>query len=134
MRSSNVSCRALRDVFDELRGTCGAWEIKGWYVAPAPSHYYPLLIALAYTLGEWLLVLAAAGGVGMAAIQIGKGTNRSTYFNLLLTSLRLNLGFCAALGARVIACASPSKLDAMRTAGGADFTVDYTKDGWQKEV
>ena len=21
-----------------------------------------------------------------------------------------------------------------RTAGGADFTIDYTKDGWQKEV
>jgi NADPH:quinone reductase-like Zn-dependent oxidoreductase len=26
--------------------------------------------------GEWLLVLAAAGGVGMAAIQIGKGVLR----------------------------------------------------------
>ena len=43
-------------------------------------------------------------------------------------------GFRTALGARVIACASPSKLDVTRTAGGADFTVDYTKDGWQKEV
>ena len=43
-------------------------------------------------------------------------------------------GFGAALGARVIACASPSKLDVARTAGGADFVVDYTKDGWQKEV
>jgi NADPH:quinone reductase-like Zn-dependent oxidoreductase len=86
-----VSCRALRDVSDELRGTCGAWEIKGWYT-PAPSRYNPLLIALVCTLGEWLLVLAAAGGVGMAAIQIGKGTNRSTHFNVLLTSSRLNLG------------------------------------------
>ena len=63
----------------------------------------------------------------MAAIQIGKGTNQSTHFNLLLE-------FCATLGARVIACAPPSKLDVTRTAGGADFTVDYTKDGWQKEV
>ena len=63
----------------------------------------------------------------MAAIQIGKGTNQSTHFNLLL-------GFCATLGARVIACASPSKLDVARTIGGADFVVDYTKDGWQKEV
>ncbi|KAN0113465.1 alcohol dehydrogenase [Russula decolorans] len=60
---------------------------------------------------EWLLVLAAAGGVGMAAVQIGK-----------------------ALGAHVIACASPSKLDVARTTGGADFVVDYTQGGWQKEV
>jgi hypothetical protein len=39
-----------------------------------------------------------------------------------------------ALGAHVIACASPSKLDVARTMGGADFVVDYTQDGWQKEV
>jgi NADPH2:quinone reductase len=71
-----------------------------------PTHYSPI-----YHTGEWLLVLAAAGGVGIAAIQIGK-----------------------ALGARVIACTSPSKLDVARTIGGTDFTVDYTKDGWQKEV
>ena len=37
------------------------------------------------------------------------------------------------LGARVIGCVSPSKLDVARTAG-ADFVVDYTKEGWQKEV
>jgi NADPH2:quinone reductase len=42
--------------------------------------------------------------------------------------------FHSALGARVIACTSPSKLDVARTIGGTDFTVDYTKDGWQKEV
>ena len=42
--------------------------------------------------------------------------------------------FHSALGARVIACTSPSKLDVARAIGGADFTVDYTKDGWQKEV
>jgi NADPH2:quinone reductase len=39
-----------------------------------------------------------------------------------------------ARGARVIACASPSKLDVTRTMGGADYAVDYTKPGWQKEV
>jgi len=38
------------------------------------------------------------------------------------------------LGARVIACASPSKLDVTRTMGGADYVIDYTKAGWQKEV
>ena len=45
-----------------------------------------------------------------------------------------DLGVRVALGAHVIACASPSKLDVARTMGGADFAVDYTKDGWQKEV
>ncbi|KAF8268477.1 NAD-P-binding protein [Lactarius quietus] len=79
--------------------------------ATYPTSYEALVGRGKLRAGEWLLVLAAAGGVGMAAIQIGK-----------------------ALGARVIACASPSKLDVTRTAGGADFTVDYTKDGWQKEV
>jgi NADPH:quinone reductase-like Zn-dependent oxidoreductase len=46
----------------------------------------------------------------------------------------LNLGICTALGACVIACASPSKLDVACELGGADFVVDYSKDGWQKEV
>ena len=79
--------------------------------------------------GEWLLVLAAAGGVGMAAIQIGKGGRRSTPLQCPADVIILT-----ALGARVIACASPSKLEVARTAGGADFVVDYTKDGWQREV
>jgi len=52
--------------------------------------------------GETLLVLGAAGGVGLAAIEIGK-----------------------ALGARVIAAASsPEKLAVCR-AHGADETIDY---------
>jgi NADPH2:quinone reductase len=52
--------------------------------------------------GETLLVLGAAGGVGIAAIEIGK-----------------------ALGARVIAAASsPEKLAVCR-AHGADETIDY---------
>jgi NADPH:quinone reductase len=52
--------------------------------------------------GETLLVLGAAGGVGLAAIEIGK-----------------------ALGARVIACASsPHKLDVCREHG-ADATINY---------
>ncbi len=61
--------------------------------------------------GETLLVLGAAGGVGMAAIQIGK-----------------------LLGARVIAAASSAeKLEACRAAG-ADGLVDYTVEGWRDQV
>jgi len=55
--------------------------------------------------GETMLVLGAAGGVGLAAIEIGK-----------------------ALGARVIAAASsPEKLEVCR-AHGADVLVDYSKE------
>jgi NADPH2:quinone reductase len=55
--------------------------------------------------GETLAVLGASGGVGTAAVEIGK-----------------------LLGARVIACASsPDKLDFARQHG-ADETIDYSKE------
>jgi NADPH:quinone reductase len=53
--------------------------------------------------GETLLVLGAAGGVGLAAVEIGK-----------------------ALGARVIACASTEDKLAVCLAHGADQTINYT--------
>ena len=52
--------------------------------------------------GETLLVLGAAGGVGLAAVEIGK-----------------------ALGARVIAAASSAEKLAVCRAHGADETIDY---------
>jgi len=62
--------------------------------------------------GEWVLINAAAGGIGMSAVQIAK-----------------------ILGAKVIAAAgSQAKLDAVRKCVGADHLIDYTKPGWQKEV
>ena len=61
--------------------------------------------------GETLLVLGAAGGVGLTAVEIGK-----------------------ALGATVIAAASgPEKL-ALAQAYGADHAVDYTKDDLRDAV
>lgn len=61
--------------------------------------------------GETMLVLGAAGGVGLAAIEIGK-----------------------ALGARVIAAASTDeKLEVCR-AHGADVLVNYSADGWRDAV
>lgn len=63
--------------------------------------------------GEVLLVLAAAGGVGLAACQMGK-----------------------ALGATVIAVASTKeKLDICRMEGGADYLINYHEDqNWEKTV
>jgi NADPH2:quinone reductase len=61
--------------------------------------------------GEWLLVHAAAGGVGLAAVQIGK-----------------------ALGARVIATAgTDAKLEIARQSG-ADVLVDYRTEDWVERV
>jgi NADPH2:quinone reductase len=59
--------------------------------------------------GETVLVLGAAGGVGMAAIDVAK-----------------------AMGARVIAAASSIEKRAAALAHGADMVVDYTDPEWRK--
>src|SRR4029077_2150336 len=70
-----------------------------------------LVYRAALKAGETLLVHAAAGGVGIAAVQIGK-----------------------ALGARVIATAGgPEKLDVARRAG-ADVAIDYRTGDWVDRV
>ncbi|KZT57793.1 NAD(P)-binding protein [Calocera cornea HHB12733] len=62
--------------------------------------------------GDWVLVHAGAGGVGLSAVQIAKS-----------------------LGAKVIATAgSHAKLEICKKVGGADEALDYSKPGWQKEV
>jgi NADPH2:quinone reductase len=61
--------------------------------------------------GEWLLVHAGASGVGMAAIQIGKG-----------------------LGARVIATAGSEAKLAFAREQGADHAIDYTDAGWVDRI
>ncbi|WP_419897325.1 NADPH:quinone oxidoreductase family protein [Roseomonas sp. USHLN139] len=61
--------------------------------------------------GETLLVLGAAGGTGMAAIQLGK-----------------------LLGARVIAAASSEAKRAACLEAGADAAVDYTAPDWRETL
>ena len=61
--------------------------------------------------GETLLVLGAAGGVGLAAIEIAK-----------------------ALGARVIACASSEEKLAVCRSHGADATIDYAAEDLRERV
>jgi NADPH2:quinone reductase len=60
---------------------------------------------------EYLLVLGAAGGVGIAAVQIGK-----------------------LLGARVIAAASTEEKLKFAIRFGADATVDYTRTDWRDAI
>lgn len=77
-----------------------------------PTSYEALVGRAKLKSGETILVNAAAGGVGIAAVQIAK-----------------------AIGATVIAAAgSLSKLDVCKQLGSADYTVDYSKLDWQKQV
>jgi NADPH2:quinone reductase len=61
--------------------------------------------------GETLLVLGAAGGVGVAAIEIGK-----------------------ALGARVIACASSDEKLAVCREHGADEVINYASEDLRERI
>jgi NADPH2:quinone reductase len=61
--------------------------------------------------GETMLVLGAAGGVGLAAIEIGK-----------------------ALGARVIAAASSPEKLAVCKAHGADVLIDYAREDLREAI
>ena len=61
--------------------------------------------------GETLLVLGAAGGVGLAAVEIGK-----------------------TIGARVIACASSDEKLAACRAHGADETINYATEDLRERI
>lgn len=75
------------------------------------TSYFGLVYRADLRPGETLLVHAAAGGVGLAAVQIG-----------------------AALGARVLATAgSPAKLEIARQQG-AEHTFDYSSPDWVEGV
>jgi len=77
-----------------------------------PTSYEALVGRAELKAGEWVLVTAAAGGVGIAAVQLAK-----------------------ALGAKVIAAAgSQEKIDVAVRYGGADHGLNYGQPNWQKEV
>lgn len=85
-------------------------EAAGLFVT-YPTSYAALRYRANVQPGETVLVLACAGGVGMACLQIAK-----------------------AMGCRVIAgCGSDEKLEVCKK-WGADGGVNYSKEGWQKEV
>jgi len=91
-----------KSTYDEGAGLYVTW----------PTSYEALVGRAELKAGEWVLVTASAGGVGIAAVQIAK-----------------------ALGAKVIAAAgSPTKQEVSKLKGGADYAIDYTKPDWQKEV
>jgi NADPH2:quinone reductase len=72
---------------------------------------HALVDRAALAAGETLLVLGAAGGVGLAAVEIGK-----------------------ALGARVIACASSDEKLAVCREHGADELVNYGREDLRERI
>ncbi|MEA2951079.1 MAG: NADPH:quinone reductase [Alphaproteobacteria bacterium] len=69
------------------------------------TSYYALRERGALKRGETLAVLGAAGGIGIAAVELGK-----------------------LMGARVVACASSDDKLAFARERGADETINYSKD------
>ncbi|OBZ85496.1 Quinone oxidoreductase-like protein 2 [Choanephora cucurbitarum] len=85
-------------------------QAAGLYVT-YPTSYAALVLRAQLKAGEYCLVHAAAGGVGIAAVQIAK-----------------------ALGAKVIATAgSKDKLE-MAKRFGADFAINYRDKDWTEQV
>ncbi len=78
-------------------------DAAGFLVAYGTSHM-ALALRAALQPGETLLVLGAAGGVGLTAVEIGKR-----------------------MGARVIACARGAEKLAIARAAGADAVIDSTE-------
>lgn len=91
---------------------------EGWSFADAAGVYvttptaYGALVTRANTQpGEWVLVHAGAGGVGLSAVQIAK-----------------------ALGATVIATAGSERKRQVCLDYGADYVVDYRDKSWPQKV
>lgn len=97
------SCFALPDAlpFVEAAGLTVTYQ-TGWFALHRRARLQK---------GEWLLVHAGAGGVGSAAIQLGK-----------------------AAGARVIATAGGEEKRALCARLGADVAIDYQKDDFVEAV
>ncbi len=94
-----------RDIDDD------ALEVAGSFVLTYGTSLHALKDRAAAREGETLLVLGAGGGVGLAAVEIGK-----------------------LLGLRVIAAASSqAKLQAAR-GHGADETIDYTGEDLRERI
>ncbi|KIN07746.1 hypothetical protein OIDMADRAFT_151552 [Oidiodendron maius Zn] len=85
-------------------------DAAGLFVT-APTSYGGLVQRANIQSGDWVLVHAAAGGVGLAAVQIAK-----------------------AKGATVIATAGTERKRQIAKEFGADYVIDYRKKSWPEEV
>ncbi len=91
------------------RGT--PFPLAASFVLAYGTSYHALADRAQLKAGETLLVLGAAGGVGLAACEIGK-----------------------ALGARVIAAASTDEKLAICRKHGADEVINYSRDNLREQI
>ena len=87
------------------------FDIAASFVMAYGTSYHAVKDRAALQPGETMLVLGAAGGVGLAAVEIGK-----------------------ALGARVIAAASNDEKLAVCKAHGADETINYSTEDLRERI
>ncbi|KAL2184425.1 NAD(P)-binding protein [Thermothelomyces heterothallicus CBS 203.75] len=85
-------------------------EAAGLFVT-APTSYGALVVRAGVKAGDYVLVHAAAGGVGLAAVQVAK-----------------------AFGATVIATAGTERKREVAKSFGADHVVDYRDPKWPEMV
>lgn len=85
-------------------------DAAGLFVT-APTSYGGLVHRAGVKAGDWVLVHAAAGGVGLAAVQVAK-----------------------AKGATVIATAGTKRKREIAQEFGADYVIDYGNKNWSEEV
>ena len=86
-------------------------DLAASFVMAYGTSYHALKDRAALRAGETLLVLGAAGGVGLAAVEIGKS-----------------------LGARVIAAASSDEKLAVCRAHGADECINYSTENLRERI
>ncbi|EDN07879.1 conserved hypothetical protein [Histoplasma mississippiense (nom. inval.)] len=96
-----------------LRPVPEGWSFEdaaGLFIT-APTSYGGLVTRANVQSGDWVLVHAAAGGVGLAAVQVAK-----------------------AKGATVIATAGSYRKRQIAKSFGADYTIDYKDSKWPDAV
>lgn len=86
-------------------------EVAAAFVLTYATSHYALQTRAQLKEGEQLLVLGASGGVGLAAVQLGK-----------------------AMGARVIAAASTAEKLELCKAHGADAVINYAQEDLKKRA
>lgn len=96
-------CLPLTDAFSAVDAAA--------FIMIYATSYHALVDRAELKKGETLLVLGAAGGVGSAAIQIGK-----------------------AIGAKVIAAASTANKCEVCKQLGADETINYSEDNFREQI
>jgi NADPH:quinone reductase len=87
------------------------FEVAGAFILAYGTSHHALKDRAALKVGETLVILGASGGVGLAAVEIGK-----------------------VLGARVIACASSDDKLALCNAHGADLTINYATENLKERI